>query len=98
MAIDAKKIYDGVQIGLGLCVIDSAVISQLKFHTDSAIYFFSEVKGIKSEVLESPSGITLITIYVNDVWRGTGKFEFSPATDILFDALMTHSRGLEDNA
>ena len=96
MAINTTLIYDGVKTGLGICVADSAIITQLEFHTNSAIHFFGDIKGIKDEVLESPSGITLITIYVNDIWRGTGEFNFSPATDILFDSLMTYSRRLED--
>lgn len=97
MELNTQIIYDGVKNGLGICVTDASIISKIKLHTDSAIHFFSEVKGIKNSVLESPSGITLITIYVNDVWRGTGEFKFSPATDILFDALMTYNRRL-DNA
>ena len=89
-------IYDGVRLGLGICSVESEITKQIEFHTNSAIHFFGIVKGLKDEVLESESGISLIAIFVNDIWRGTGEFNFSPATDILFDSLMTFNRSLED--
>lgn len=94
--MDRTLIYEGVRLGLGIFSVESEINKQIEFHTNLAIHFFGMVKGLKDEVLESASGISLITIFVNDVWRGTGEFNFSPATDILFDSLMTFNRSLEN--
>lgn len=90
--MDNSKIYEKVKIGLGLSIIDNFSETVIKQIVDGGLHFFIEVKGILPKLMETETGIQLLTIYTNDVWRSGGKFEFSPATDIFFDTLMTMTR------
>lgn len=103
--MDNSKIYEKVKIGLGLSIIDPFLEKTIAQIIDGGISFFTrpykvagEMKyaGILPELLETETGTQLLTIYTNDMWRGSGKFEFSPATDIFFDSLMTATRRMEN--
>ena len=95
--MDNTKIYEKVKIGLGLSIIDATLDKTIEQIIDGGLHLFITNKCITRELMESESGIQLLTIYTSDMWRGSGKFEFSPATDILFDNLMTLTRR-NDNA
>ena len=94
--MDSLKIYEKVKTGLGLSIVDPFLESTVNQIIDGGLYLFTAVKGIDPNLMESETGIQLLTIYTNDMWRGSGKFEFSPAADILFDNLMTISRRRDD--
>ena len=89
-----QVIIDKIKLALGVYIIDADESNRLDFHIKAAYNFFSEIKGIQAVLLESESGIQLMTIYVNDVWREQGEFKFSPATEILFNCLMDANSGL----
>ena len=89
-----EEIKGKVRQMLGVYEIDAEEFARLDLHIDGAFDFFVNIKGIAETVITSISGLQLITIYVNDVWREQGEFKFSPATEILFNSLMDATAGL----
>lgn len=89
------EIIKKVKIGLGIFYTsDKNIDAQVEQHINNGIHFFTKVKGIDITLMDSESGIMLLTIFVNDVWRENGKFEFSPATEMIFNSLMDATRGI----
>jgi len=89
-----QEIKDKIKKMLGVIEIDPDEDARLDLHIAAAYDFFTAIKGIHETVITSLSGVQLMTIYVNDVWREQGEFKFSPATDIIFNCLMDETARL----